>query len=88
MGCSTFNFYARISAVNTQEPVSGTTCLLEAQPNTDLAKRIKDYSRMTYGTGLFAETPDQTPVENSSPVAKIKHKKVSKRKSKLVQVSE
>lgn len=43
---------------------------------------------MTYGTGLFAETPDQTPVENSSPVAKIKHKKVSKRKSKLVQVSE
>jgi hypothetical protein len=44
-----YNFYARISAVNTQEPVSGTTCLLDINPDAIIARRIKDYSRNKYG---------------------------------------
>lgn len=45
-----YNFYARISAVNTQEPVSGTTVLLNTEPNVELANNIKAFSRKTYGT--------------------------------------
>lgn len=45
-----YNFYARISAINTQEPVSGTTVLLNSEPNIELAKIIKTFSRETYGT--------------------------------------
>lgn len=84
-----FNFYARISAVNTQEPVSGTTVLLNMQPNSELARRIKDYSRFTYGTELPKETIHNVPLkENTSPAEQGKRKKENQRKTKLVQVSE
>jgi hypothetical protein len=84
-----FNFYARISAVNTQEPVSGTTVLLNMQPTSELARRIKDYSRCTYGTEAPKETvQEKSPKEHSSPAEQGKRKKENQRKTKLVQVSE
>lgn len=82
-----YNYYARISAVNTQEPVSGTTCLLEMSPDKDMADRIKAYSREKYGTELKDSAVDETPIA-STPLTKKRTKKDRKQTNKLVQVSE
>ena len=45
---SAYNFYARIAAVNAQEPMSGLTVLIENKGNKDLANKAIEFSRTTY----------------------------------------
>lgn len=78
-----YNFYARISAINTQEPVSGMTVLLDRGPNIELASRIKTYSRDTYGTKTEV-VQDTTAQETVAP--KIEGKKPSHKKQKVEQL--
>jgi hypothetical protein len=76
-----FNFYARISAVNTQEPVSGTTCLLDDKPDNDLANRIKKYSRELYGFVYKLDSVQQLTDKAPTP----KHIKANKSKNESLQ---
>lgn len=57
-----YNFYARIAAINTQEPVSGRTVLLEEEPHRELAHHIKKLSQDKYGKVAELPTPPQTTV--------------------------
>lgn len=82
-----YNFYARISAVNTQEPVSGATCLLDDKPDNQLANSIKKYSRETYGRQITLEDAKPQPVQPALNTKK-KKSKVGQHANKLVQVSE
>jgi hypothetical protein len=57
MNLPTFNFYARLTAVDAQEPVSGTTIVIEDEGSDEVAERVVESSRRQY-TG---ETPVITP---------------------------
>lgn len=43
-----YNFYARISAVLSQEPMSGETVVLSAKPDSEIAGKVIAASRKTY----------------------------------------
>lgn len=43
-----FNFYARLSAIRSQEPLSGETMLLENDGSSSIAKRVIESSRKLY----------------------------------------
>ncbi len=60
-----YSFYTRISAVQAQEPMSGTTVLLDDQSSEDVANRVKDKSRDKYGREL-----EQTPEKKSAKTSK------------------
>jgi len=45
-----FNYYVRISAITSQEPLSGQTVLLEDDGSDEMYDRIVEYSRNTYAT--------------------------------------
>ena len=51
----TYNFYARISAVLSQEPVSGATLLLEAEGSRELAQLVITSSREYYARKYLAK---------------------------------
>lgn len=44
-----FNFYARFASTKSQEPLSGETLMLQSDGNGSIAKKVKNYSRSTYG---------------------------------------
>jgi len=50
-----FNFFAKLSGVNTQEPLSGRTLLLEDEGNSDIATRVIELSREKYGRNIPEE---------------------------------
>ncbi len=72
------NFYARMSAINAQEPVSGMTVLLKEQSNSEVAMQIKVYSRNRYGIivkyNAEVEKIVAAPIDEIKPVFKNKHK--------------
>lgn len=43
-----FNFYARLSAIHSQEPLSGETLLLDSNGSASIAKRVIESSRKLY----------------------------------------
>ncbi len=59
-----YNFYCRIAAINAQEPMSGTTVLLNTPGSTDLANLAIDTSRRQYTTSV--STKAHAPEEKSS----------------------
>ncbi|MCA9328197.1 TraM recognition domain-containing protein, partial [Candidatus Saccharibacteria bacterium] len=63
-----FNFYAKLSALNAQEPLSGQTLLLEDKGSEEVRDTAIEHSRMT-----FAKKQEQKVVE--SPVVKKEPKK-------------
>lgn len=67
----TFNFYARLSAIHSQEPVSGETIVLEEQGSKEAAKRVIEASRNNYATKYVPkaiEPPNATkPRQKSAP---------------------
>ncbi len=66
-----YNFYARISAVLSQEPVSGETLLLGEPTTKDAAKRVIAASRANYAKKYKPkETPVLTPPKPKAAVAK------------------
>jgi len=44
----TYSFYARLSAVTPQEPVSGMTLLLDGEGSDDVVKKVIEMSRVNY----------------------------------------
>jgi len=52
-----YNFYARITAIDTQEPLSGVTKLIDVKSSQKLSNLSKEYSRNTYGIKATEEEP-------------------------------
>lgn len=65
-----YNFYARMSAINAQEPVSGMTVLLDEQFDHEAALQIKEYSRNRYGRRIEESIDTTTRVPESIAVDK------------------
>ena len=59
-----YNFYIRISVVHSQEPLSGMTVLLNNEGSVEVANRVVEYSRKTYGKKINEATPDDHRNEN------------------------
>lgn len=78
-----FNFYAKLSAVHAQEPLSGRTLLLDNDGSDEVAKAVIEHSRATFATKvepeekLKTEKPEPKP-EKSKPKRKTKKRKVTK----------
>lgn len=57
---SAFNFYARLSAIHAQEPLSGQTVLLDGVGSTEVSARVAELSRKNYA--LKQEPAARSPV--------------------------
>jgi Type IV secretion-system coupling protein DNA-binding domain len=75
-----YNFYARMSAITAQEPVSGMTVLLEERSDPEQAVLVKEYSRNRYGTKV-EEKVEEKEVEVASPVVKVAKVVAQKRRA-------
>jgi hypothetical protein len=69
-----YNFYADLSAINSQEPVSGKTILLPDGGSKDIAQQVIDWTRSTYGK--------TTEIEKA--VAEVKEEKLADRQKPAV----
>lgn len=69
-----FNFYARIAAVNSQEPMSGVTVLLDGSGSSEIADRVVTASRKLYSKKI--------EVANTSARSKESNTNRSRNKSK------
>ena len=72
---SAYNFYARISAVNAQEPMSGVTVLIDNKGSEELARKVIVNSRNTYEFRIKT-IEDSKPV-NTSKINNTKLKVVN-----------
>lgn len=73
-----YNYYIRIAAVETQEPMSGVTVLLDQKEDRAMTSRIKALSRKTYGT-----EPISTVVESGNPTKSVHRKPKRKARPKV-----
>jgi hypothetical protein len=65
-----FHFYMRIAAINSQEPLSGETLLLDNPGSTETAKLVINRSRAKHGAQIeevskAIDTPDLIPTQNT-----------------------
>ena len=60
---SAYNFYARIAAVNAQEPMSGITVLIDKSGNEELARKAIHYSRNAYESKVADIKKDREPTK-------------------------
>jgi hypothetical protein len=51
-----YNFYARLSAIKSQEPVSGQTIVPSQKSDQEVAKRVIESSRTLYARPYVAKT--------------------------------
>jgi hypothetical protein len=68
----TYNFYARLSAITSQEPVSGTTILLKDKGSEEMAQNVIAASRANYAKEYVAKKlkkakPDKTKTDQAKP---------------------
>lgn len=70
-----YNFYARIAAVQAQEPMSGLTVLVDDVGNEELARAAVNYSRKTYGVEVVQE--ESVAKQATATQAPVKTRKVS-----------
>jgi DNA helicase HerA-like ATPase len=71
-----FNFYARIAAVNSQEPMSGMTVLLENAGSEDIASEVVASSRKLYTKQLEEPKPiEQRPEVTAKKRPTSKHRR-------------
>ncbi len=62
-----YTFYCRISAIKAQEPMSGETTLLSSDPDEEMAIKVKESSRKTYGYSEESKpAPKQKNIKNIS----------------------
>jgi len=64
-----YNFYAKISAIETQEPLSGRTIVLDTIKESELSEKVIESSRKIYGRKYVPEedqsdTPEKKPIVN------------------------
>ena len=71
----TFSFYARIVAVNSQEPMSGLTILLQDTGSTEAMNSVIAASRRRYGLKLEARTIVTTAVNEKPVKRQARHKR-------------
>jgi TraM recognition site of TraD and TraG len=79
---SAFNFYARLSAIQAQEPLSGQTLLLKDSGNSIIASKIIYSSRDMYGQNTRKPS---SITENRQSAEQSKHKPKTIKKSKQLQ---
>jgi hypothetical protein len=87
---SSFNFYAKLSAITSREPLSGTTLLLDDEGSEAVAQQVIELSRATYGcpAELLEDSPDTIPVVESKPAKpEAKPKDAKKKPSKKKKTS-
>lgn len=60
-----FNFYMRIAALQAQEPLSGTTVLLEEKGSAETARKVKALSRDIYGVEYKEKVEKKTEVKKT-----------------------
>lgn len=60
----TYNFYARLAAIHSQEPMSGETLLLESTRSDAVAERVIETSREYWGSQKTPESKE-SPIINS-----------------------
>jgi hypothetical protein len=67
-----FNFYARLSAIRSQEPLSGETILLDSNGSSSIAKRVIESSRKLYAYD-YSETKEsmKTPQTEQTTPSKV-----------------
>ncbi len=66
-----YNFYARISAINAQEPISGRTVILSSESNLEMARRIKILSQEKYGSVVVDNDKGDKDVTKLAPDKKV-----------------
>jgi negative regulator of sigma E activity len=71
----TYNFYARVSAVLSQEPVSGETVVPEDKGSDSIAKQVVAASRTNYAKKYV---PPAEPTNEATKTKRAKAKNVSK----------
>lgn len=79
-----YNFYARIAAVQAQEPMSGSTVLLDHAGSDVIAQRVIKHSRSVYGTKAPNAKPALQPPEyqNLIDLSKKKNMKTVQKRVK------
>lgn len=65
-----YSFYARVAAVQSQEPMSGMTVLLNSDGNGDLAKRIVESSQNRYARKDESAPKHTMPKKSTVPIKK------------------
>lgn len=72
-----FNFYAKLSAIQPQEPLSGQTLLLKSEGSKDIANMAIKLSQATFAKKQELEAkPSSEPVESREKVVKKAHSQV------------
>ncbi len=77
-----YNFYARLSAAQSQEPLSGQTLLIEDEGNNDIAIVVIENSRLMYAKKVEPVQPEEHDEEKPKPETKTKPKSQKRSKPK------
>ena len=78
-----FNFYAKLSAIHAQEPLSGQTLLLDNDGSDDVVNEVIEHSRNVFATRQ--ETPEEElPRGKNVATASLDKQKTTKRQSKRI----
>ncbi len=86
---SAFNFYARLSSLKAQEPLSGQTVLLDDAGSQFIAKQVVDESRATYSQIVTPVAPEEiAPPPKETQAKDTSTNKTTKVKRKTAQDKE
>jgi len=84
---SAFNFYAKLAAVNAQEPLSGKTVLLPDDGSDAIAAAVVEHSRVMFAKRQEAKQPTTEPTKPKA-AASEKKSKSTKQPTKVVMIDE
>lgn len=68
-----YSYYARIAAIEAQEPMSGMTVVVEEEGNAEIAGRVIESSRKVYAKQVEKDTSPTLP--SSQPQTKVERKR-------------
>lgn len=74
-----FNFYAKLSAIHAQEPLSGHTLLLPDDGSGEVVQAVIDHSRTTFATKYVEPEKTPTPKPEQKP-AKARPKRQARKR--------
>lgn len=73
-----FNFYAKLSAIHAQEPLSGQTLLLDSGGSDNIVSAIIEHSRGTFATKQEEVEPKDNPPKTEAPKPTAKKNSIKK----------
>lgn len=73
-----FNFYAKLSAIHAQEPLSGQTLLIDSDGSDDVVSAIIEHSRDTFATKQEEDEPKVEASKTSPPKTATKKRSTKK----------